>query len=176
MSKVSDGFLEIIISRRWSLFATFTPRFSRKTEAFKDDYRFFMEYLNKRDRSFYRGCVDTMNFYERDDSRNGVHLHSLINGIGREAAGDLEKAGNYYFGNTCVLPYERRHAEYLVKKYASRGLDYWEITRTNSRLRTTGFSGGEKPERRSEEGICSLDRKRFLWADLNYFPSGLTFN
>jgi len=102
---------------------------------------FFKSYLNQPDRIFFEKFILCWVLFDKRDSREGVHIHSLIKGIDPSLAPLLQKKSNAFFGQSDVRPYDhsisknRSASHYLAEKYVREEFDHYGFYKINSRLR-----------------------------------------
>ena len=121
----------------WDLFITITFRNSMKISVAKKSFKQFFKHLNSYEQTFFEKFLICFIVFEKEDNRNGVHIHALIRGVKPLHAELLEKKCRKVFGHTAVLPYNSEKAArfYLSRKYISPDLIDFDFLRINSRLR-----------------------------------------
>ncbi len=153
-----NAFSKLIESRKWDLFFTTTFRYTVQIDWAKIYFKTFFKYLNTKKKKYYDKSIFCLVFFEKDSSRTGVHIHSLVNGINAQDAVLIQTECKYFlfkkykgqrwngedvyyyirpFGQTCVRPYspELKGRFYIAGKYVSRNLVHYDFYRINSRVR-----------------------------------------
>ena len=119
----------------WDLWLTVTFRNKTKLAGAKRSFKRFIKHMNS-GKTFFGNFVFCFALFERD-SRGGVHIHALLNGVHPLHAPDLEALCKKRFGQSKVVPYfPRRNAIlYMAAKYQSPSLECYDLMKINSRIR-----------------------------------------
>jgi len=119
------------------LYATVTFKQEICMEKAKRSIRHFFKYLNGRTVYFYKKLMQCVVFFEKTDSRGGVHVHMLIKGIDPALAKTLEQRLIIAFGRSEAEPYIPGNgaAVYLANKCDQQSLLHWDKWTINSRVR-----------------------------------------
>jgi len=135
--RLVDGWVEFIDRGRWDLFVTITFRESKTSGVAKRMYKHFFKHLNSQEKVFFKRLIYSIEIYEKDNYRDGVHIHSFINGINPKYAKDLERICTDRFGSSRIEPYcpGRGANYYLSSKLASSRLVDYDSHKINSRYR-----------------------------------------
>ncbi len=124
----------------WTLFFNVSFRKAASYEWAKKRFKWFLKYLNTKERSFYANFVRCLVFYERHDTTSGsIHIHALIDRISPWDATAVNTRARKYFGEwSDVRAYDsaRKGVEYFARKIGSSKLVEYEFYVINSKVRT----------------------------------------
>jgi len=144
-----DGWVEFLNRENWDLFTTITfkkstPCFSRYGGSFNaiKRYKYFFKHLNTYPNEFFSKFVSTFTVFERNPSRDGVHVHSLIRGIDGSRAESLQDKLTNTLGLSRVEPYDpsRNGKYYLCNKIIGNTLEHHEPYKINSAVREKNYA------------------------------------
>jgi len=140
---------EMLERGHWDLWVTITFREERFVESAEKRFKTFFEKLNKPGEHYFAKFIKCWVFYELDAARDRVHIHSLISGIDKSLASELEERCCEYFGNSKVEPYDYSHdgsaMHYLSRKVGTDRLVDWKPYTINSKLRKKVKSYSKNP-------------------------------
>lgn len=131
----------LLNKHKYDIWLTTTFRKRTLLEEAVGEFKYFFKHVNKPEEIFFHKYILAWVFFEQDNWRGGVHIHSVINGIEPSWAGLLEKRCRDFFGQSHVKPYDYSLPEtqsainYLGQKYVSGKLPHYDFYRINSKLR-----------------------------------------
>ena len=138
--KLMKGYQEFLDSFIWDIYITVTFRRVTSAAAALRAFRYFFKRLNVPGQAFFRNYIRCVIFCEKQGYRDGVHIHGLIQGIGKDLAPLLEEKCRRSFGESKVLPYNYELPElasgYLARKCISFSLEHWDYLKINSKHRS----------------------------------------
>ncbi len=128
----------------WDIFVTIT--FRRATPCFPSsngypgairEFKHFFKHLNSYPNEFFSKFISTFTVFERNTYRDGVHIHSLINGINSSKAKLLQDKLTSSLGLSKVEAYDPSAGGnfYLCNKIYQNRLEDYQIYKINSAVR-----------------------------------------
>jgi len=138
-SKLKDGYQIFFDSFVWDIYLTVTFRRSTSAPIALRFFKYFFKHLNTPDCIFFKRYIRCFIFCEKQGYQDGVHIHSLIQGIDISHAKLLEEKCLKFFGQSVVVPYNydlpSLASGYLAKKYIGLSLAHWDYLKINSKHR-----------------------------------------
>jgi hypothetical protein len=138
-SKLKDGYQVFFDSYVWDIYLTVTFRQSTSASTALRSFKYFFKHLNTPDCVYFKQYIRCFIFCEKQGYQDGVHIHSLIQGVDITRAGLLEEKCRRFFGQSKVEPYQygspRLASEYLAEKCVGLSLAHWDFIKINSKLR-----------------------------------------
>lgn len=135
--KVVEEWSEWLSKEEWDLFVTITFRQSKAVFIALKLFKRFFKYLNNITKGFFSKYIKCWVYFEKDEDRKGVHIHSLVKGIHPSMAVALEQECNKFFGQSKVVPYdaEKGARYYLANKHRGPRLEHFDYYKINSAKR-----------------------------------------
>jgi len=137
--ELKEGFEELLSRYPYDIWmsVTFDEDRPQGLETARRSFRHFLSHLNTPQERFYDKHINYWAFYERNASRDGVHIHSLIDGIDQSKVPQLQRKCKDTFGQSKVDTGHSGVWHYIAEKYPYDDLllDYDPYQRINSRYR-----------------------------------------
>lgn len=134
--QLKDAFSQMLSKHDWDLWITVTSREPMDAEVAKRRLKNVLKFLNTPERRFYSKYLWLWAFFENNASRNGIHIHALVDGISTVESKNLQNIFQDYFGLSSVAPVHDNVLPYLSQKYANgTALADFDYMKINSNLR-----------------------------------------
>lgn len=133
--RLKESFKEFLQIKDWTIWMTITFRTPKNALEAEKRFKHFFKYINTPNQQFFSNFIYAIVFYEKENLRNGVHIHALADRIKSDYSALLEKNCRKTFGESIVKPFHLGVSNYLCEKYTSSTLDHFDFYKINSRLR-----------------------------------------
>lgn len=132
--QMRSSFEEFLQKFPCAIWLTVTFKNPVQTYTARKRFKYFLKHLNK-DMIFYEKYIYLWAFYEKEKTREGVHIHACIDGIDSSKAVLLKKECLKFFGSSEVKAAHEGVWPYVAEKYNSFDLDDYEYMKINSKFR-----------------------------------------
>lgn len=131
------AFKSFLNKDKYDLWITITFRNATNMEDAEKKVRYFFKYLNTKYTQYFEKFIRGWFFFEKDDDRNGVHVHAIVQRIPQVFMSEIEVKCNSSseLGNTVVKKMHDKVIPYLAFKYNTEKLEDFKPFKINSRPR-----------------------------------------